>query len=146
MTKGMTMSTQTAHAVPRPRRWGRSIGAVFAGILAIFVLSLGTDQIFHALGVYPGWGQPMRDTGLLVLAFGYRLVYDVFGCYLTARLAPYAPMGHALALGVIGTILSTLGAIEMWNFGPNWYPVALAASALPSAWLGGMLHRLSQPR
>jgi hypothetical protein len=142
----MTMSTQTAHAAPRPRRWWRSLGAVFAGLLAIFVLSLGTDQVLHMLGVYPPWGQPMRDTGLLVLAFGYRLVYDVFGCYLAARLAPSAPMGHALTLGVIGTVLAALGAIEMWNFGPNWYPVALAASALPSAWLGGFLHRLSHPR
>ena len=140
------MSTQTANATPSPSRWWRSVGAVFAGLLTIFVLSLGTDQIFHTLGVYPPWGQPMRETRLLVLAFGYRLIYDVFGCWLTARLAPYAPMGHALSLGVIGTILSTLGAIEMWDFGPNWYPVLLAASSLPSAWLGGSLHRLSRPR
>ena len=140
------MSTQTASVAPRPRSVWRSIGAVFAGLLTIFVLSLGTDQMFHALGIYPPWGQPMRETGLLVLAFGYRLIYDVFGCYLTARLAPYAPMGHALTLGVIGTVLSVLGAIEMWDFGPNWYPVLLAASALPSAWLGGFLHRLSRPR
>ena len=140
------MSTQTVNATPRPSSWWRSVGAVFAGLLTIFVLSLGTDQIFHMLGVYPPWGQPMRETRLLVLAFGYRLIYDVFGCWLTARLAPYAPMGHALSLGVIGTILSTLGAIEMWDFGPNWYPVLLAASSLPSAWLGGSLHRLSRPR
>ena len=140
------MSTQTVNATPRPSSWWRSVGAVFAGLLTIFVLSLGTDQIFHTLGVYPPWGQPMRETRLLVLAFGYRLIYDVFGCWLTARLAPYAPMGHALSLGVIGTILSTLGAIEMWDFGPNWYPVLLAASSLPSAWLGGSLHRLSRPR
>ena len=142
----MTMSTQIINASPRPRSWWRSSGAVFAGLLTIFILSLGTDQIFHTLGVYPPWGQPMREAGLLVLAFGYRLIYDVFGCWLTARLAPSAPMGHALTLGAIGTILSVLGAIEMWNFGPNWYPVLLAASSMPSAWLGGFLHRLSRPR
>ena len=76
----------------RPRGILRSIGAVFVGLVAIFVLSLATDQLFHALGV-------------------------------------------------IGTILSILGAIAMWDFGPNWYPVLLAASALPSAWLGGLLYR-----
>jgi hypothetical protein len=130
-----------------PPRWSvlRSAGAVLAGLLTIFILSLGTDQLFHALGVYPPWGQPMRETGLLILAFSYRLIYDVFGCYLTARLAPKAPMLHALILGGIGTVLATLGAIGMWNFGPNWYPVLLAASALPSAWLGGVLHRLTRP-
>jgi hypothetical protein len=133
-------------AQPRPRSRLRSIGAVLAGFAAIFILSLGTDQIFHALAIYPPWGQPMRDNGLLVLAFGYRLIYDVFGCYLTARLAPYAPMGHALTLGAIGTVLSVLGAIGMWDLAPNWYPVALAASALPSAWLGGLLHGVFRPR
>ena len=50
-----------------------------------------------------------------------------------------------LILGGIGTVLSTLGAIEMWDFGPNWYPVVLAASALPSAWLGGFIHALRRP-
>jgi hypothetical protein len=32
----------------------------------------------------------------------------------------------------------------MWNLSPPWYPVLLAASALPSAWLGGVLHRLTR--
>jgi hypothetical protein len=137
------MTMQMTDTPPRSGLW-RSIGAVLAGLLTIFILSLGTDQLLHSLGVYPPWGQPMRETGLLVLAFSYRLVYDVFGCYLTARLAPRAPMLHALILGGIGTVLATLGAIGMWNFGPNWYPVLLAASALPSAWLGGVLHRMTQ--
>lgn len=141
----MQMTVQMTGTSSRRGGWLRSVGAVVAGLLTIFILSLGTDQLFHTLGVYPPWGQPMRETGLLVLAFSYRLVYDVFGCYLTARLAPRAPMLHALILGGIGTILSTLGAIGMWNFGPNWYPVLLAASALPSAWLGGVLHRLTRP-
>ena len=131
---------------PRPRGWWRSIGAVFAGFSAIFVLSLGTDQIFHCARDLSALGP--ADARNRLARFGLRLSPDLrlFGCYLTARLAPYAPMGHALTLGVIGTVLSTLGAIEMWNFGPNWYPVLLAASSLPSAWLGGFLHRLVQSR
>jgi hypothetical protein len=138
------MTMPMTESPPRSGLW-RSIGAVLTGLLTIFILSLGTDQLLHSLGVYPPWGQPMRETGLLLLALSYRVVYDVFGCYLTARLAPKAPMLHALILGGIGTVLATLGAIEMWNFGPNWYPVILAASALPSAWLGGVLHRLTRP-
>lgn len=139
------MTMPTTDTPPRSGGLWRSTGAVVAGLLAIFILSLGTDQLFHTLGVFPPWGQPMRDNGLLLLALSYRAVYDVFGCYLTARLAPKAPMLHALILGGIGTVLATLGAIGMWNFGPNWYPVLLAASALPSAWLGGVLHRLTRP-
>lgn len=138
------MTMQMTETSPPRRNVLRSIGAVLAGLLTIFILSLGTDQLFHSLGVYPPWGQPMRDNGLLLLALSYRAVYDVFGCYLTARLAPKAPMLHALILGGVGTVLATLGAIQMWDFGPNWYPVVLAASALPSAWLGGFLHHLTR--
>ena len=125
----------------------RSVGAVLAGLVAVFVLSLGTDQVFHSLGVYPPWGEPMRDVGLNLLALSYRLVYGVFGPYLAARLAPRSPMRHALVLGGIGLVLSTLGAIAAAraDLGPLWYPIALALSALPGAWLGGVLQRASQP-
>jgi len=75
-----------------------SIGAVLAGFVAVFVLSLGTDVVLHATGVFPPWGQPMSDV-LLLLATVYRTVYGVAGSYITARLAPDRPMGHALVLG-----------------------------------------------
>ena len=85
----------------------------------------------------------MRATSLNLLALAYRLVYDTFGCYLTARLAPRNPMRHALTLGGIGFVLSTLGAIGgiMADLGPAWYPILLALSSLPTAWLGGVLAR-----
>jgi hypothetical protein len=124
----------------------RSVGAVALGFVAIFVLSLGTDQVFHSLGVYPAWGQPMRETSLNFLALSYRLVYDALGPYLSARFAPRNPMRHAMVLGGIGLVLSSLGAIAaiQTDLGPAWYPIALALSALPSAWLGGALHRASR--
>jgi len=69
-------------------------------------------------------------------------VYDIGGCYLVARLAPDHPMGHALTLGVVGLVLSTLGLVAMWGVGPVWYPLALVLSALPCAWAGGSIHQL----
>ena len=120
---------------------GRSAGAVLGGLVAVFVLSLGTDQVLHALQVYPPWGQPMYETGLLLLALAYRIVYGVVGGRIAAKLAPANPMRHALALGVVGLVLSTAGAIGMRGFGPSWYPIALVLTALPCAWLGGALHR-----
>jgi hypothetical protein len=27
------------------------------------------------------------------------------------------------------------------GLGPRWFPIALVVSALPCAWLGGLLHR-----
>jgi hypothetical protein len=120
----------------------RSLGAVVAGFLAIVVLSLGTDQILHVLRVYPPWGQPMPEPGLNLLALSYRLVYGVAGSAFAAALAPRNPMRHALALGVVGLVLSTLGAyvaIKVAPVGPAWYPIALVVTALPCAWLGGLL-------
>jgi hypothetical protein len=55
-------------------------------------------------------------------------------------------MQHALALGVVGLLLSIVGAVVTWNgepaFGPHWYPLALVVTALPSAWLGGKLRMM----
>lgn len=119
-------------------RIGRSIGAVFAGLAAIFILSLGTDVILHGLGVYPGWGKDMSNP-MYALATAYRLVYAVVGCYLAARLAPRRPMFHAMILGGIGLALSTAGAITMRGMGPMWYPLALILSNFPCTWIGGRL-------
>jgi hypothetical protein len=106
-------------------------------------LSLGTDQVLHMLEVYPPWGQPMNDAGQNLLALSYRCLYAVLGSYITARFAPRNPMRHAMVLGIVGFILSTAGAIATipMNLGPAWYPIAIALTALPCAWLGGVLYR-----
>jgi archaemetzincin len=126
----------------RPRRILRSIGAVLAGLLAIIILSIATDQALHATGVFPPFGQPMADA-LFLVATAYRIVYGVAGSYIAARLAPERPMQHALAYGVVGLVISTAGAVATWNegpaFGPRWYALAIIAIALPCAWAGGRL-------
>src|SRR5947208_12893157 len=101
----MTISTTETSAPPRSVL--RSVGAVFAGIVAIFVLSLGTDQVLHVLKVYPPWTEPMFDPRLNLLALSYRIVYGVVGGYITARLASRDPMRHANILGVVGLALIT---------------------------------------
>jgi len=141
------MNGDRATATP-PRRLWRSTGAVLLGFFAVVVLSLGTDQLLHALEVYPPWGQPMNDNGLLLLALAYRIVYAVLGSYIAAWLAPRNPMRHALVLGAVGTVLSLAGAIATipMDLGPSWYPIALVLTALPCAWLGGVLHRMRETK
>ena len=120
----------------------RSIGAVLAGFFATFILSIATDLVLHAVGVFPPWGQSMSDA-LFVLAMFYRTIYTIGGGYVTARLAPNKPMSHALILGVIGLLAAIAGTVATWNkgpeFGPKWYPLALVALAIPSVWFGGRL-------
>ena len=130
----MSVLTETR----RPRRTLRQIGAVLAGLLAIFAITTVTDIVLHATGIFPPWGQPM-SSALFLVALAYRIVYGVLGCYIAARLAPDHPMRHAVALGVVGVVLSTAGAVAMWEAGPAWYSLAVIGIALPCAWVGGKL-------
>ena len=132
--------TQPARSV------GRSIGALLAGFVVVVILSLGTDLGLQKSGIFPPLGQIMSNA-LFLLATAYRTVYAVVGSFITARLAPDRPMGHALVGGGIGLVLAAVGAVVTWNkdLGPHWYPLALIATALPCAWVGGKL-RLMQLR
>ena len=133
----------------RPPSRLRSIGAVLAGLLAVIVLSIVTDMALHASGIYPPWGEPMADA-LFLLAAAYRGVYAVAGSYIAARLAPDRPMQHALALGVVGLVVSIVGTVLTWGrgpeFGPAWYPLAIIAIAMPCAWVGGRLQGMRATR
>jgi hypothetical protein len=128
----------------KPRQVGKSIFAVVMGIIAGVVLTVATDIVLHTIHVFPAWDQRVPDS-LLALATAYRTVYSIGGSYLTARLAPYSPVKHALVGGLIGFVVSLAGAIATWNAGPqfqsHWYPIALVLLALPCAWIGGMLGR-----
>ena len=127
---------------PGSRRVLRRIGAVLAGLVVVVILDTGIDVFMHATGIYPPWFRPMKAQ-LWLLAIGYRMVDGVVASYVVARLAPDRPVKHALVFGLIGVLMSTAGVIATWNrgpeFGPNWYPLALVAIALPCAWVGGRL-------
>jgi len=114
--------------------------------VVVVILSVGTDLALHKAGIFPPLGQTMSNA-LFLLATIYRTVFAVVGSFITARLAPDRPMGHALVGGAIGPVLSVVGAVVTWNkdLGPHWYPLALVATALPCAWAGGKL-RLMQLR
>ena len=130
-----------------PRRIGRSIGAVLAGMVAGIAITLGTDEVLHIIRVFPPWGASMVGyDGALGLATVYRAIYGIVASYIIARLAPNRPMRHALVGGFLGLAVSTLGAVATWNkgpaFGPHWYPLALVVLAMPQAWAGGKLYEM----
>jgi hypothetical protein len=124
-----------------------SVWAVAAGVLFVVVVTTGVDILLHATGVLPPLDQPIDDADS-VLALSYRTVISVGGAWLTARLAPGSPMKHALALGAVGVVLASLGAVATWNLGlgPRWYPVSLIVLAIPQCWVGGWVYLLLQER
>ncbi len=85
----------------------RRTTAVAAGLLSIAVLSLATDQL------------------------ACRLVFGVIGGYITAKLAPYAPMHHAVILGMASFVFSAITT--------PLDPV-LVLTALPATAAGGILY------
>ncbi len=137
------MTSDAASTEPAPGNRWRSVRAVLAGTLAVIVLSLVTDEILHVLHVYPPWSDKMPEPGLNALALSYRCLFNVVGATVTARLAPRNPIFHLWVFGFIGLALGTLAAIVTvpLHLGPSWYPILLAASALPCTWLGAVFHR-----
>ncbi|MES2796116.1 MAG: hypothetical protein V4683_09130 [Bacteroidota bacterium] len=116
----------------------KSIGAVLAGFVLVVILSIATDLILVNTGIMQ---QPfhLNSSMFIVFVVLYRCSYSIIGTYLTARLAPNKPILHAMIGGVIGLILSIVGAITMWDQPPHWYAIALIITALPCAWLGGKI-------
>lgn len=142
------MNTLSA-AQALPRRIGRSILAVLAGIVVGIVLSTATDFGLHAIGLAPA--PSLKDpwpNRLLAVATAYRSIYGILASYVIARLAPNRPMAHSLVAGTLGLIVSTLGAIAAWSTtaGQHWYPVALTLTALPTAWIGAKLWLMQSSR
>ena len=134
-------------ATNNPHLW-RSVVAVILGALVGIALSLVTDLLLRATGILPGPGQ-VASNPVLLLATVYRTIYGILGSYVTARLAPFRPMAHAMVLGVMGLVANILGTVATWNkgpaFGPHWYPVTLIVLALPTAWAGARI-RIAQLR
>ena len=136
------MNTQSASPVPS-RRVGRSILALLTGI-ALGVVLLW-EQILACMPL--DWllrSAPSGPNLCYCWRRAYRSIYGIIGAYVIARLAPDRPMGHALVAGGLGLVVSTLGAAAAWNntAGQRWYPVALAVTAMPMAWIGGRLRQL----
>ncbi len=118
----------------------RSIGAVLAGFFATAVLSVGTDAVMHATGVFPPFPERMPDA-LFVLPGIYRAIFTAVGGYVTARLAPHHPMRHAGVLAGLGLLAGLGAAVATWDpaLGPLWYTASIPASAVPCILAGAAL-------
>ena len=119
----------------------KSIGAVLAGLIFIVVASYVVDTILEITGIFTPPSAGFHTTWMVVTATLYRTIISIVGCFIAAFLAPSRPMLHALVLGFIGLAASTAAAVVVipMDLSPAWYPIVLAAEAVPCAWVGGML-------
>lgn len=124
------------------RRWGQSLIAVFLGMVTVVALSVGADMAAQAAGWSSSPHTPDQAPQFIVAAI-YRAAFTLLGGYVTARLAPDRPMGHAWILAGIGLIAGMAGLIAYWQsapeLGPAWYAISIPASAAPCTGAGAYL-------
>ncbi|MBI3139638.1 MAG: hypothetical protein HYZ15_13760 [Sphingobacteriales bacterium] len=120
----------------------RSAAAILAGLLTGAVLSVLTDTLLEKTGF--AIARPFRenpDRVILFMVF-YRALYGIAGTFVTARLAPAAPLKHALVLGTIGIIVGIVGTVVQWHIPPHWYPLSLIMLTPLTTFLGYKLSKL----
>ena len=117
----------------------RLILSIITGILVGSVLATATDHVFHITQVYPPYGEPMFDAGLLFLALAYRAVFTILAGYITAMLARGKAKKAVLILGIINAIAWLGGTIALWEYATPWYNIAGIVTAIPLCLLGGRL-------
>jgi hypothetical protein len=117
----------------------KSVGAILAGFALGAILSIGADFLMDKMGIMSMENFKQTSPLIIFIVIAYRFIFNAAGCYLTAKLAPNNPMKHVIIIGIIGTILSILGSLAMWDKAVNWYNIANVLISYPSAWLGGKL-------
>lgn len=122
----------------------KSIAAVFLGFVLGAALSIGTDFLLDNAGTISMENFKDSSLSIIIMVIIYRFIYNVAGCYLAAKLAPNNPMKHVIIIGIIGTILSVIGTIAMWDKAIPFYNIAIILISFPSAWLGGKLFLINQ--
>lgn len=125
----------------------KSLIAIVSGIAVTFILSNGTDYLFRKANILPPSTMYVSSI-IIITVILYRCIYNVIGSFIVAKLAPYQPMGHALGVGIFGFLGSLAGTIATWNMnlGPHWYPISVAITAIPCAWLGAKLNELKSAK
>jgi hypothetical protein len=118
----------------------KSIGAILGGFALNTVLSAGTDFALNAAGTFNMENFKANSNSIILVVIIYRFIFSTVGGYLTAKLAPSSPMKHSIILGIIGTVLSILATIAMWDPTVAWYNISVILMLIPSAYIGAKLY------
>ena len=129
-----------ANASPGRLRLGRSLAAVLIAVALNVVLAIGLDEIFHLAQVYPPWDQPMPQARATICS-RFPTGWSSPSSPAWSRFASPAmrPGATLWRIGAVGLVLGRWARLPPTtggaDFGPDWYPWSLAASAIPCTWL-----------
>jgi hypothetical protein len=117
----------------------KSVVALLAALVTIFILSIGTDVLLEKNGYLTTAEFNRNAAWVIVLVLACRILYFILGGFLAAKLAPNHPTQHALIIGCIGVVLNIVGAVMTWSATPHAFSLALILMAFACSWLGGTL-------
>lgn len=128
-----------------------SIRAVILASLAVLGVDIMSSLLLTQMFGGPGFDSGLSDEQLrsayqvllqdvryLTLGLILGTASTVLGGYLAARLARTMPYWNALAFGVLGLLISSIGSGDL----PTWFKVVALLLTLPAALLGGHLAKL----
>jgi len=120
---------------------GRSILALLAGFIAEPVLVIAVDLIYSRIDphAFTSDGLVVGTAAAIVLI--YVQIINAISGYITGRIAPRNPVGHAFILGAIGFVLCVIVSWKRWSLEPHWFLIGTIVLAIPSTVLGGYLAR-----
>ena len=120
---------------------GRSILALLAGFIAEPILVIAADLLYSHINphAFTAAGLVLGTAAVVVLL--YVQIINAISGYITGRIAPRNPVGHALILGVIGFVLCVIVSLKRWGLEPHWYLLGTIVLAIPSTVFGGYLAR-----
>ena len=109
----------------------RSLGAVLGGFL---VFSLSAVLLFNISGRPP---ERWPGAAFATFAIAYGGVFAAVAGYTTARLAPRAPLAHAMAFAGLLLAASTFSYFIQQAGASTWSLVSTVFVSVPAAILGG---------
>jgi hypothetical protein len=124
----------------------RLILSILAGFIVTALLSTATDFAFESAGILPPYGQPLMDTGLLLLATTYRALYQVLGSFVSALIVRERANTAVWTLGILGAAVWLIGGLAMKDYAPLWYSLLGALLSLPTTLLGGKLYAMKMEK
>jgi hypothetical protein len=119
----------------------KSVLAVLAGLITVFVLSVVTDHLLELGGFMSVEPFGFNPWWICIVVIISRCTYTIAGAYFTAKLAPSRPMVHAMVIGIAGLITGTSGTVMMWGNGAHWFLLVLTILPIPCAWIGAKLKK-----
>ena len=120
----------------------RSVLAVLLGIITLTVISFaveaGMDPLLLRMFPQALPNEAALGANLIVRAvmFAYGAASIGAGGYVTARVARRAPVGHALAMGLLQSALTLYAMYAVVKHAPTWIWVISTVMAVPAAWIG----------